>query len=170
MPSLQPLIVLSQSGPAANALICSRASRLPDAPKAAAVGDPSLIGAGTSGPAVRRQRGHRSETEPAEDDHAIYAIRAYVAAEVASGLIAINQPAKALELLLEHQNSWQPASSTQRSRLRGSTGPSKSVVNTNLPWGCCHDTPSDVTFLHRLMLLRAYARTITDHRKSIGKE
>ena len=72
-----------------------------------------------------------AETEPAEDDHAIYAIRAYVVAEVASGLIAINQPAKALELLLEHQNSWQPASSTQRSRLRGSTGPSKSVVNTN---------------------------------------
>ena len=72
-----------------------------------------------------------AETEPAEDDHAIYAIRAYVAAEVASGLIAINQPAKALELLLEQQNSWQPASSTQRSRFRGSTGPSKSVVNTN---------------------------------------
>jgi hypothetical protein len=52
MPSLQALIVLSQSGPAANALICSRGGGLPDAPKAAAVGDPSLIGAGTSGPAV----------------------------------------------------------------------------------------------------------------------
>ncbi len=35
-----------------------------------------------------------AQTEPAADDHAVYANSAYVAAEVASGFIAINQPAK----------------------------------------------------------------------------
>jgi hypothetical protein len=60
-----------------------------------------------------------AETEPVEDDHAIYATRAYVTAEVPSGFIAINQPAKALELPLEHQNSWQrPA----RRRAAGCAG------------------------------------------------
>jgi hypothetical protein len=44
-----------------------------------------------------------AQTEPAADDHAVYANLAYVAAEVASGFISINQPAKALELLVGHQ-------------------------------------------------------------------
>src|SRR5271166_936303 len=45
-------------------------------------------------------------TEPVADDHAVYANSAYVAAEVASGFIAINQPAKALDLLLGHHHGW----------------------------------------------------------------
>jgi hypothetical protein len=47
-----------------------------------------------------------AQTEPVADDHAIYATRAYVASEVAAGSIAFDEPAKALELLLEHHNSW----------------------------------------------------------------
>lgn len=47
-----------------------------------------------------------AQTEPVADDHAIYATQAYVAAEIASGLIAIDQPAKALELLVEHHSNW----------------------------------------------------------------
>jgi hypothetical protein len=47
-----------------------------------------------------------AQTEPVTDDHAIYATPAYMAAEIASGLIAIDQPAKALELLAEHHNRW----------------------------------------------------------------
>ena len=47
-----------------------------------------------------------AQTEPVADDHAIYATRAYVASEVAAGFIAFDEPAKALELLLEHHNSW----------------------------------------------------------------
>jgi hypothetical protein len=44
--------------------------------------------------------------EPVADDHAVYATRAYVASEIASGFIALNQPVRALELLLEHDNKW----------------------------------------------------------------
>jgi hypothetical protein len=47
-----------------------------------------------------------AETEPIADDYAVYATRAYVAAEVAPGYIAISQPARALDLLLEHHNNW----------------------------------------------------------------
>jgi hypothetical protein len=47
-----------------------------------------------------------AQTEPVADDHAIYATQPYVAAEIASGFIAIDQPAKALELLLEHHCTW----------------------------------------------------------------
>jgi hypothetical protein len=47
-----------------------------------------------------------AQTEPVADDHAIYATHAYVAAEIASGLIAIDQPAKAVELLFEHHRRW----------------------------------------------------------------
>jgi hypothetical protein len=47
-----------------------------------------------------------AQTEPVTDDHAIYATQAYVAAEIASGLIAVDQPAKALALLLEYHNRW----------------------------------------------------------------
>jgi hypothetical protein len=47
-----------------------------------------------------------AQTEPVADDHAVYATSAYVASEVASGFITFGQPAKALELLLEHHNSW----------------------------------------------------------------
>src|SRR5271169_6847042 len=44
-------------------------------------------------------------------------------------------------------------------------------VSSGAPsFGCCRDTPSDVTVLHHLMLLRANARAISDDRKSIGKE
>ncbi|HZC09534.1 MAG TPA: hypothetical protein VE485_05800 [Mycobacterium sp.] len=45
-------------------------------------------------------------TEPVADDHAVYATRAYVASEVASGFVTFGEPAKAIELLLEHHNSW----------------------------------------------------------------
>ncbi|MCV7117178.1 hypothetical protein H7I93_08005 [Mycobacterium nebraskense] len=45
-------------------------------------------------------------TEPVADDHAIYASRAYVASEIALGFNGFRQPEKALELLLEHHNSW----------------------------------------------------------------
>ena len=44
-----------------------------------------------------------AQIDPLADDYAVYATPAYVAAEIASGFIAINQPAKALDLLLEHQ-------------------------------------------------------------------
>ncbi len=44
-----------------------------------------------------------AQTEPVADDHAVYATSAYVAAEVASGFIAISQPAKAVELMLGHR-------------------------------------------------------------------
>jgi hypothetical protein len=47
-----------------------------------------------------------AQTEPVADDHAVYATRGYVASEVASGLFTFDEPAKALELLLEHYNSW----------------------------------------------------------------
>ena len=47
-----------------------------------------------------------AHADPAAEDHAVYATRAYVASEVASGLITFGQPEKALELLLEHHNSW----------------------------------------------------------------
>jgi hypothetical protein len=47
-----------------------------------------------------------AQTDPVDGDHAVYATRAYVAAEIASGLMAINQPSKAIELLLEHQDGW----------------------------------------------------------------
>jgi hypothetical protein len=47
-----------------------------------------------------------SQTEPVADDHAVYATRAYVASEVALGFMGFGQPAKALELLLEHHDSW----------------------------------------------------------------
>ena len=47
-----------------------------------------------------------AKTEPVADDHAVYATRAYVASEVALGFIGFGQPAKALELLLEHHDSW----------------------------------------------------------------
>jgi hypothetical protein len=47
-----------------------------------------------------------AQTEPVADDHAVYATRAYVASEVALGFIGFGQPAKALELLLEHHDSW----------------------------------------------------------------
>jgi hypothetical protein len=45
-------------------------------------------------------------TEPVADDHAIYATQPYVAAEIASGLIAIDQPGRAVELLLQHHSRW----------------------------------------------------------------
>ncbi len=47
-----------------------------------------------------------AQIEPIADDHAIYATGAYVASEVAYGFIETNQPAKAIELLLEHHSSW----------------------------------------------------------------
>ncbi|MGO9507050.1 MAG: hypothetical protein ACLPXZ_06775, partial [Mycobacterium sp.] len=47
-----------------------------------------------------------AQTEPIADDHAVYATRAYVASEVASGFLGLGQPAQALELLLEHDTSW----------------------------------------------------------------
>jgi hypothetical protein len=47
-----------------------------------------------------------AHTEPVADDHAVYATRAYVASEVASGFVTFGQPAEALKLLLEHDNSW----------------------------------------------------------------
>jgi hypothetical protein len=37
---------------------------------------------------------------------AVYATRAYVASEVALGFVTFGEPAKALELLLEHDSSW----------------------------------------------------------------
>ena len=45
-------------------------------------------------------------TEPIADDHAVYATRAYVASDVALGFITFDQPARALELLREHHDSW----------------------------------------------------------------
>ena len=47
-----------------------------------------------------------AQTEPVADDHAVYATRAYVASEVALGFIGFGHPAEALELLLEHHDSW----------------------------------------------------------------
>ena len=47
-----------------------------------------------------------AHTEPVEDDHAVYATRGYVAAEIASGLIVIGQAQKATELLREHHDTW----------------------------------------------------------------
>ena len=47
-----------------------------------------------------------AHTEPVADDQAVYATRAYVASDVALGFITFGQPAKALELLLEHHNGW----------------------------------------------------------------
>ena len=47
-----------------------------------------------------------AQTEPVTDDHAVYATQPYVAAEIASGLMAIDQPDKALELLLQHHSRW----------------------------------------------------------------
>lgn len=44
--------------------------------------------------------------EPIADDHAVYASRAYVAAEVAFGLMVFRHAGKALELLREHHDSW----------------------------------------------------------------
>jgi hypothetical protein len=47
-----------------------------------------------------------AQTDPVADDHAVYATRAYVASEVALGFIGFGRPAEALELLLEHHDSW----------------------------------------------------------------
>jgi hypothetical protein len=47
-----------------------------------------------------------AQIEPVADDHAIYASRAYVAAEVAAGLIAFRRAGEALELLRDHQCGW----------------------------------------------------------------
>jgi hypothetical protein len=47
-----------------------------------------------------------AHTDPVPDDHAVYATRAYVASDVALGFMAFGQPEEALELLLEHHDSW----------------------------------------------------------------
>jgi hypothetical protein len=47
-----------------------------------------------------------AQVEPVADDHAIYASPAYVAAEVALGLMVFRDPANALELLHEHHGNW----------------------------------------------------------------
>jgi hypothetical protein len=47
-----------------------------------------------------------AQMEPLPEDHAIYASPAYVASEIASGLMTFRDPAKALDLLREHHNSW----------------------------------------------------------------
>lgn len=47
-----------------------------------------------------------AQIEPVPDDHAIYASPAYVAGEVASGLMMFRHAAKALELLREHNETW----------------------------------------------------------------
>jgi hypothetical protein len=44
--------------------------------------------------------------EPVADDHAIYASPAYVAADVAFGLMMFRDAEKALELLREHHGNW----------------------------------------------------------------
>lgn len=49
---------------------------------------------------------HIAQVEPIPDDHAIYASPAYVAGEVASGLMMFGDAANALELLHEHHGSW----------------------------------------------------------------
>ncbi|MFV8230237.1 hypothetical protein [Mycolicibacterium fortuitum] len=49
---------------------------------------------------------HIAQTEPIADDHAIYASPAYVAGEIASGLMMFGDAASALELLREHHRSW----------------------------------------------------------------
>jgi hypothetical protein len=51
-----------------------------------------------------------AQIEPVADDHAIYASRAYVAAEVAAGLIAFRRAGEALELLREHRLAQGPTS------------------------------------------------------------
>ncbi|RDH76594.1 hypothetical protein DVS77_21175 [Mycolicibacterium moriokaense] len=50
-----------------------------------------------------------AHVEPVNDDHAIYASPAYVAAEVALGHMNFRQAGKALDLLREHHGNW-PAS------------------------------------------------------------
>jgi hypothetical protein len=50
-----------------------------------------------------------AQVEPVADDHAVYATRAYVAAEIAPGFIALNQPERALDLLVEDINNWPEA-------------------------------------------------------------
>lgn len=47
-----------------------------------------------------------AQAEPVEDDHAIYASLAYVAAKVAFGLMAFRKAEKAGELLREHHGNW----------------------------------------------------------------
>lgn len=47
-----------------------------------------------------------AQTDPITDDHAIYASPAYVAGEIASGLMMFGDAANALELLREHHRSW----------------------------------------------------------------
>ena len=47
-----------------------------------------------------------AQIEPVADDHAVYATRAYVASEVALGFLGFGHPAKALQLLLQHHDSW----------------------------------------------------------------
>jgi hypothetical protein len=47
-----------------------------------------------------------AHVEPIEDDHAIYASPAYVAAEVALGLMKFREAGKALDLLHEHHGNW----------------------------------------------------------------
>jgi hypothetical protein len=47
-----------------------------------------------------------AQIEPVPDDHAIYASPAYVAGEIAAGLMIFRQAAKALDLLREHHGSW----------------------------------------------------------------
>jgi hypothetical protein len=49
---------------------------------------------------------HIAQIEPIPDDHAIYASPAYVAGEIASGLMTFGDAANALELLREHHTSW----------------------------------------------------------------
>ncbi len=49
---------------------------------------------------------HIAQIEPIPDDHAIYASPAYVAGEVALGLMMFGDAANALELLHEHHGSW----------------------------------------------------------------
>jgi hypothetical protein len=70
-------------------------------------------------------------TEPVADDHAVYATRAYVASEVASGFVTFGEPAKAIELLLEHHNSWQTTNSvTTPLRARASCARSSLCTTT----------------------------------------
>ncbi|WP_286154530.1 hypothetical protein [Mycobacterium sp. D16R24] len=49
---------------------------------------------------------HIAQIEPVSDDHAIYASPAYVASEIAAGLLMFGEAAKAMELLREHHGSW----------------------------------------------------------------
>jgi hypothetical protein len=47
-----------------------------------------------------------AQIEPVPDDHAIYASPAYVAGEIASGLMAFRHPGRALELLRDYHACW----------------------------------------------------------------